>query len=212
MTDPRLSGPDEPWRVEPPARAPERLSRLISTALGAPAGWWRIHKSGEPPLDSTKHPTGKFRFDAPAGGFPVTYVNSDEYAVFAEPFGDARDIPPSAGDRRLVEVFANRPLHVLPIDDATVQKAFGLDLRICADRDYRWTRAWSRAWHRWYPEADGVRFVGRHTSPHLNLCLYLDRCLDALSTRDLGDLKSLRAHGLEAAARYSLAPRLYFEP
>jgi hypothetical protein len=47
--------------------------------------------------------------------------------------------------------------------------------------EYETTRLWSRAWHDWYAEADGIRYRSRQENDTLNLCLFLDRCGDALA-------------------------------
>ena len=73
-----------------------------------------------------------------------------------------------------------------------VAAAFGLDNRISTEKPYERTQAWSAAWHDWYPELDGVVFLGRKSAPHRNLCLYLDRCADALAFESDGTLAELR--------------------
>ena len=170
---------------------------------------WRIHRD---PLavDLRLHERGKFRFDAPAGEFAVTYVNLDRHACYAEVFGDAMEIPPSAALLRRSRVAARRPLRLIPLDLARSQKAFGLDLNVCSTLDYERTRAWSLAWHDWYPAADGIRYLGRHAVEKPNVCLFLDRCADEIEAVFEGLLKDLRRDGLIAAHRYHLVPRLFF--
>lgn len=199
-----MAAPASPVHV-PPDRPPDRLPPLEPQTLD---GAWRIHGATGDPLNPRRHPTGKFRFDAPAGEYPVTYVNLDCHATYAEVFGDAREIPPSAANRRLFRLSANRPLRVVALDRGTVLGAFGLDLNISATRDYSRTRPWSLALHRWYPQADGIRYMGRHAAEKLNLCLYLDRCGPILTATKVGKLTDLRRDGLIAAHRYHLAPRL----
>ena len=58
---------------------------------------------------------------------------------------------------------------------------FRLDARIASARQYGTTQRWSRAWNNWYPDADGIRYRSRHENEALNLCLFLDRCGDALT-------------------------------
>lgn len=192
-----------PW---PPADPPARAPSLVEQAL---AQSWRIQRAGRSPLDPRPRAAGRFRFDAPRGEYPVTYVNLERLAAFAEVFGDAREIPPSAADRRLFDLRSGRPLRLVTLDDASTQKAFGLDLNVCASIDYEKTRAWSLALYGWYREADGIRYLGRHAVRSLNVCLFLDRCRDALTVSDEGRLADLRVEGLRAAHRYHLAPRLY---
>ena len=190
----------------PPGRPPDRLPPL---AVQPPRASWRIHADAHP-LEVRPHPTGRFRFDAPAGQYPVTYVNLDRQACYAEVFGDILEIPPWAGSRRLSQIRWTRPLHLLALDRAEVLNAFGLDLNVCSSLDYARTRAWSRAWHEWYPQADGIRYLGRHAVEQRNVCLYLDRCGGDLEADLEGLLQDLRHDGLIAAYKYDLAPRLFF--
>jgi hypothetical protein len=200
--------PTADWRIPlPPATPVEPLPELTKRSL---ARAWRIHRKN-PALDTRTYASGKYRFDAPAGQFPASYVSLDRHAVYAEVFGDSREIPPSAAERRLTEVSASRLLSLVSLDTAPGRAAFELDLRICSTLDYQRTRIWSAAFHRWYPEADGICYLGRHAGEALNVCLYLDRCLPALSAVDQGTLKEDRRHGLVAAHRYRLAPRLFID-
>ncbi|HEX9734804.1 MAG TPA: RES domain-containing protein [Thermoanaerobaculia bacterium] len=200
MSEDRLSIPP------PPERPPGRLPPL---AAQQPIVSWRIHAEANP-LEARQYPTGKFRFDAPTGQYPVTYVNLDRHACYAEVFGDVLEIPPWSGRRLLSQVRSNRPLQLIALDRAEVLKAFGLDLNICSSLDYARTRAWSRAWHEWYPQADGIRYLGRHAVQQRNVCLYLDRCGGDLEAGLEGHLQDLRRDGLVAAHKYNLAPRLFF--
>lgn len=198
---------DDPHAVPLPSdRLPSPLSPLESHEL---AESWRIH-SGDDPLRIRIYPQGMFRFDPPHGEYPVTYVNVDRYAAYAEVFGNAREIPPSAGRRGLFRLRAERPLQVVAFDRAEVQKAFGLDLNVCSTLDYPRTQQWSLALHRAYPDADGIRYLGRHAVRKLNLCLFLDRCVEDLRSTLEGRLRDLRREGLIAAYRYHLVPRLFF--
>ena len=199
----RSSSGTVPW---PPKRPPAFLPPL--EAQQTLAGW-RLHRE-EDPLAPRRYGTGKFRFDAPVSEFAVTYVNLDEFACFAEVFGNRMEIPPSAATRRYSLIRAHRPLRLLGLDAATTQKAFGLDLNVCSTLDYARTQAWSRAWYDWYPAADGIRYLGRHAVEHRNVCLLLDRCAGDLEAALVGILKDLRRTGLIAAHRYHLAPRLFF--
>jgi RES domain len=190
----------------PPERPPASLPSLEEESMSAS---WRLHGE-EDPLAPRRYETGKFRFDAPAGEFAVTYVNLDPYACYAEVFGNRMEIPPSAAMRRCSRIGARRRLRLIGLDRATVQKAFGLDLNICSTLDYSRTQAWSRAWHAWYPDADGIRYLGRHAVEQRNVCLFLDRCAEDLEAGFEGFLKDRRREGLIAAHRYHLAPRLFF--
>jgi hypothetical protein len=190
----------------PPARLSAPLPPLVEQVL---VESWRIHREVHP-LRPQHHARGRFRFDAPGGEFPVTYVNLDRHGCYAEVFGDAREIPPWAATRRLSRIRADRPLRVVALDRAAVQKAFGLDLNVCSSLDYERTQAWSRAWHEGYPHADGIRYLGRHGVENRNLCLFLDRCGGHLEAVFEGYLEDLRRDGLIVAYKYNLVPRLFF--
>lgn len=187
---------------EPPGRLPPLEEQLLEAS-------WRIHADARP-LEPRRHPAGKFRFDAPSGEYPVTYVNLDRHACYAEVFGDILEIPPWAGGRFLSKIRSSRPLRLITLDRAEVQKAFGLDLNICSSLDYARTRVWSHVWHEWYPRADGIRYLGRHAVEQRNLCLFLDRCSEHLAADLEGVLRDFRRDGLIAAHKYSLTPRLFF--
>ena len=47
-----------------------------------------------------------------------------------------------------------------------------------------------QAFHEWYPEADGIRYLGRHAARHLNCCLFLDRCGEEVRFETQGTLRS----------------------
>lgn len=199
-------GQGRPVVPRPPDRPPKSLPPLTEHPLSAS---WRLHHEADP-LHPRRYPAGKFRFDAPLGQFAVTYVNLNPFACYAEVFGNTMQIPPAAVVRRRSRIQARRPLRLIGLDRATVQKAFGLDLNICSSLDYLRTQAWSLAWHDWYPDSDGIRYIGRHAVEHCNLCLFLDRCAGDLEATFEGLLKDLRRDGLIAAHRYNLAPRLFF--
>jgi hypothetical protein len=138
----------------------------------------------------------------------VTYVNEDRYATFAEVYGNQQEIPPGDRARILSRVSGARGLKLLTIDEAEIQKAFGLDLNISAVTDYSQTQAWSLAWHTWYPDADGISYVGRHAVKKLNYCFFLDRCADALEFKREGVLEELDDVVSRACEIYSINNRL----
>lgn len=191
----------------PPESPPASLPELARVEVLA---GWRLHWE-EDPRDPPAHPNGRWRFDAPRGEYRVTYFNLDPYAAFAEVYGDMRSIAPDQAARTLSTMWAERELGVVDLDSAETLAALGLDLRISASVDYERSMAWSRALHDWYPKADGIRYLGRHAAKHLNFCLFLDRCADALGFEPEGMLADLRPHVIRAADAYNLAPRM-FEP
>lgn len=186
---------------------PSSFGRLPPLAEAAVEGW-RLHWEediAKPP----RHATGIHRFDAPAGEYAVTYLNVDVSAAFAEVYGDLREIAPNQADRRISTVRATAPLRVVDLDNPETLAALDLDLKISASKEYSRTMLWSRAFHEWYPEAHGIRYIGRHAAHHLNYCLFLDRCGDKISSRLEGKMSGLRSVVLEAADTYHLVPRLF---
>jgi hypothetical protein len=190
----------------PPGRPPARPPALLEQEVEA----WRLHH-GADPTAALRHKRGKFRFDAPAGEYPVTYGNEDDYACFAEVYGDSGEIAPSDAGRYLSAVRSTRPLRLLALDDSHVLAALGLDLRIATTVDYARSRLWGLRLHEWYPDCDGLRYLGRHAARHLNFCLFLDRCAGSLEPDTIGRLADLRYHVIRAAEAYNLAPRLFEE-
>lgn len=102
---------------------------------------------------------------------------------------------------------ATRPLRIIALDDPTVQKTLRLDGRIAMSKQYATTMLWSRALHRWFPDADGIRYASRHAGGQFpNLCLFLDRSRTAVRVEPHGKLgdPALRPLLLDAADRYRL--------
>jgi hypothetical protein len=190
-----------PLPIRPTGELPELDTETID-------GGWRVHWEVDP-VRPPKYPSGRWRFDAPTSEYQVTYVNQDEHAVFAEVYGDDREISPRNLTRRVSTASSTRSLHLVALEDPQVLAAFHLDLRISAAVNYPRTMQWSLAFHNWYPKADGVRYLGRHATIHLNYGLFLDRCGDVLNFDLEGDFASLRPKVTVACDLYSLAPRLY---
>jgi hypothetical protein len=192
-----------PWPGDRPDELPE-LAELVLEQT------WRLHWEDDPTVERV-YPSGRYRFDAPAGEFGVTYVGDDPLAVFAETYAEgSRVLAKTEATRRRSRLWSTRPLRLLRMDEMAVAGAFGLDNRISTEKPYERTQAWSVAWHAWYPQLDGVAFLGRKSAPHRNFCLYLDRCADALAFELEGTLEALRADGLRACYRYRITPALYF--
>ena len=164
---------------------------------------WRLHW-GDEPFSLRRYPTGKFRFDAPAGEYPVTYGNKDRLACFAEVYGDARFIPAAEGERKLSFISALRPLWLIPLDDARFRSRLGLDARITTAKQYAVTRRWSLRFHTWFPHVDGIRYSSRHAGELHNYCLFLDRCATDLQAHLQGEIQNLRDIVLFAAEQYDL--------
>ena len=169
---------------------------------------YRLHWDGNP-LRPKRYPRGRYRFDAPRDGaeYPVTYANLADHGALAEVYGDTHLVSERDSDRRLSALVASRPLRLIALEDPTVQKTLGLDGRIAMSKQYATTMLWSRALHRWFPEADGIRYASRHAGGQFpNFCLFLDRSRAALRVEPLGKLgdPALRLLLLDAADRYLL--------
>ena len=166
---------------------------------------WRLQRGGYP-LEVKSYPTGKYRFDAPGGEYPAPlYANTLRLGCFAEVFGDAGVIEAAEIRRRsLFRLRSTRELRLLRLENGGVQKAFGLDSRICDTKRYAVSQAWGLAFHKWYPDADGIRYISRHASPGLNVCLFLNRCADAITAEEVGRLADLRKTVAAARRKYHL--------
>lgn len=166
---------------------------------------WRLQRGGHP-LDVTRYSSGKYRFDAPCGEYPAPlYANTLRLGCVAEVFGDAGVIEAAEIRRRsLFRLSSTRELRLLMLEDGGVQKAFGLDSRICDTKRYEVSRAWGLAFHGWYPDADGIRYISRHASPGLNMCFFLDRCVDAIMAEKVGRLADLPKTVAAARHKYHL--------
>jgi RES domain len=143
---------------------------------------WRIHWE-EPDEILTRSPSKptRYRFDDPRSEYAVTYGNAEEAGAFLEVYGDTQRLDAAQRDRWRTVIDSGRDLLLIDLDEARTQKAFRLDARIAASRQYATTQRWSRAFHDWYPDVDAIRYRSRHESATLNFCLFLDRCGDALS-------------------------------
>jgi hypothetical protein len=191
----------------PPAEPPDKLPKLTDDELSEEGGW-RIHRERDV-RKPKRYPTGKWRFDAPKNEYAVSYLNEDCFACFGEVYGDRQEIPPDQAERFLSRITYTRPLRVVALDDGEVLAHFRLDLNISASVDYTRTMQWGFALHEWYPEADGLRYLGRHAATYLNRCLFLDRCADAIEAERRGKLGDLRDMVMRAADARNLAPRLF---
>jgi RES domain len=193
----------------PPALRPTKLPTPADAAVPT---LWRLHWEIDPRVPR-HHSSGRFRFDAPQGEFAVTYLSADEYGCFGETYGDRQAIPPRDSERLLSRLTTTGPLRLIHLDDGELLKALHphLDGRISSDIHYTITQAWSLALHEWYPEAHGIRYIARHATPHLNYCLFLERCSGLLELGTEGRLADLRELVIRACDAYGLAPRV-FEP
>lgn len=164
---------------------------------------WRLHREYDP-LDIHFYPTGKFRFDAPAGEYRALYGNQERLAAFAEVYGDARIIEDGQKERHLSRITSNEELPLVALDDPAVQKRLGLDGRINMSRQYPTTQRWALKLYQWFPQARGIRYLSRHASEERNYCLFLNRCERVLEVECMGKLGELRETVLRAADHYYL--------
>lgn len=183
---------------EPPERLPAPFD-LTEEEVSA----WRLHWE-EDPLEARRYPAGRYRFDAPSGEYASVYCNADRLAVFAEVYGDARVIEASQRGRRLSRISSRETLRLVPLDDPRVQKRLGLDGRIGMSKQYPVTQRWALSLFRWFPEADGIRYLSRHAGENRNYCLFPERCAGRLGVEEQGELSTLRGAVILAADRYHL--------
>lgn len=183
---------------EPPERLPA-LFGLAEEEISA----WRLHWEVDP-LEARRYPTGRYRFDAPSGEYAALYCNADRLAVFAEVYGDVRVLEADQRKRRLIRITSSESLRLVPLDDPGVQKLLGLDGRIGMSKQYPVTRRWALSLFRWFPQADGIRYLSRHAGENRNYCLFLERCAGKLRAEEHGEISSLRNIVLLAADRYHL--------
>ena len=183
---------------EPPDRLPVPFE-LAEEELSA----WRLHWEQDP-LEARRYPTGRYRFDAPSGEYAALYCNADRLAVFAEVYGDVRLLEEGQRERRLSHISSEDSLRLVPLDYPGTQKRLGLDGRIGMSRQYPVTQRWAQALHRWFPDADGIRYLSRHAGENRNYCLFPERCAEKLRVEEHGGISALRETVLQAADRYHL--------
>ncbi len=183
---------------EPPERLPVPFE-LVEEEISA----WRLHWD-EAPLEVRRYPTGRHRFDAPSGEYAALYCNADRLAVFAEVYGDVRVMEASQRERRLCRIISRESLRLVPLDDPGVQKRLGLDGRIGMSKQYPVTQRWALSIFRWFPEADGIRYLSRHAGENRNYCLFPERCARELRVEEQGEISTLRNIVLRAADKYHL--------
>jgi hypothetical protein len=180
---------------DPPASKPAAAPALLHVRLDDHV---RIH--AEPDLLSKPaNRPGRYRFDAPAGEYPVTYTAASFDACVAEKFQDRRVVE----QRRLTEqvslVSSLRDLRLVPFHDSVMLARLGLDARIWTTIDYPASQRWSLRLHAWFPTADGIYYRPRHAHEQLACCLFLDRCRSHLDVRPDGELGADRDRLLTAA-------------
>ncbi len=183
--------------------APAELPAPVTAKLDGFRIEWRSD-----PLGVTAPYPGRYRFDAPDGGYPVTYACSSELGCFAEVFGDTKLIEERDGERRVVRLTSRRRLRLLALDDGATLMRLALHARICVVRPYALPQAWSGALHEWYPRLDGLRYVSRREPSAANVCLFLDRCKDAITVEDRGRVRDDLDRLERVVDRYPIANTL----
>ena len=157
-------------------------------------------------LDYRIYPTPRYRFDAPAGQYPIVYTNDSRVGVFAEVYVDrGRRLGSKDADRRLVEIVPERPLPIIDLLSDDILAALDLDERISTGEDYERCQQWALALYETLPELCGIsygaRCAGRATA---NVALFADRCVSDVALKDHGRLKDLPGVVLAATDRYKL--------
>lgn len=164
---------------------------------------WRLHH-GDYPLDVGSYPTGKFRFDAPAGEYRALYGNRDRLAAFAEDYGEVRVVDAGQKERSLSGIFSKEKLPLVALDDPSVQKRLGLDGRIGMSRQYSTTQRWALKLYHWFPQARGIRYLSRHAGEECKYCLFVDRCSGSLEVERKGKIGDLKEISFRPADLYHL--------
>jgi RES domain len=155
---------------------------------------------GEPDiLRKQANNPGRYRFDAPAGEYPVTYTAATFEACVAEKFQARRAVEHRHLTQHVSLVSSRRDLHLVPFHDSVTLAQFGLDARIWTTIDYPSSQRWSLHLHAWFPTADGIYYRPRHAHEQLACCLFLDRCSSHLDVRSNGVLGADRDRLLTAA-------------
>jgi hypothetical protein len=93
-----------------------------------PEKLWRLHWEDDPNVPD-RHASGRWRFDAPNGSYPVTYANLSEQHVFVEVYGDIDDdqLIERQADRKLSYATLRRPIQVVDLGDSEILRS----LRSC---------------------------------------------------------------------------------
>lgn len=185
-----------------------------------PSAWtadlWRIQN--DPAVTTRAYPTPRYRFDAPAGEYPLLYACADELGAFAEVYGErARRLGVTEGRRRLLRVRPTAPLPLVDLHDVRLLHALGLDERLSVGDDYAACQAWALAFHQGWPDAAGLRlrYRARKAGADVsNVALFLDRCAPLLAVvapaAGPPRLDELEATVLAAADRYNLVVSFSF--
>lgn len=183
-----------------------------------PVAWtadlWRIQN--DPAVVVRTYPTPRYRFDAPAGAYPLLYACADELGTFAEVYGErARRLGVNEGHRRLLRLRPTAPLPLVDLHDIRLLHALGLDERLSIGDDYAACQAWALAFHAGWPDAAGLRYRARKAGADVsNVALFLDRCATLLTViappAGPPRLDQLEATVLAAADWYNLVVTFAF--
>lgn len=152
------------------------------------------------------YPSAKYRFDAPAGQYPILYANDSEFGVFAEVYVDrGRRLGPEDAGRHLVKLVPTSPLPLVDLLSDGTLRDLELDERISTGDDYERCQQWALKIYEEWPEVLGIsygaRCAGRRTA---NVALFAERCEEQLDADPLGHLKDLEETVLSATDRYGL--------
>ena len=195
----------------PPEELPGRAPRL---RIENPGELWRLHWEPDPNKPKPQKP-GRWRFDAPNGEYPVTYANVERHHAFAEVYGDTdgpRVIAANQAERRISRATASRPLRLVDLGDAQTLARLNIDTRICTTIDYPRTQLWSQTIRRWLKDADGIRYPGRKAGREDNICLFLERCANALTWQLHGTIETQRELVMRACDMFQITALVYLQP
>lgn len=189
-----------PPRLRQPPSGPLPGVRLL--AWDGPL--YRIQNAAA--LDYRTYPSARYRFDAPAGQYPILYTNDSQVGVFAEVYTDrGRRLGSEDADRHLVKLVPTSPLPLVDLLSDGTLKDFELDERVSTGDDYERCQQWALKIHEECPGAMGIRYgarcAGRRTS---NVALFAKRCEKELDLESMGRLKDLEEVVLAATDRYGL--------
>lgn len=152
-------------------------------------GWYRIHHTGNPPLQFGTRPSN--RFDSPAGEFGVLYVAKDAYGAFIETFGHETGRTPLVTQaelhaREISIVSSTRALRLVDLRGEGLSR-MGADVALTSGSDYALSRRWAMALYRHRRQPDGILYRARH-DPARTCAALFDRAALALTARQTGTL------------------------
>jgi hypothetical protein len=164
---------------EPPNAPVSEAPRLVSRKKPL----WTLYTGDEILPEASPHSSARFRFDPANGEFPVRYAHDLRTGPWAEIANDGRITMRHDQPAALWALQPRRPLRLVPLDDIRFLSAYLLDRRISSG-NYGICQRWSAWLHAHYPAADGIRYEARKAGG-ISICLFTDRCRDAIDARQI---------------------------